>query len=381
MRILFITDVSLFMRGGVPAEARLLLAGLSARGHSVALASNASPELAAQFAHFPISLPLRDVLVAEIGVALRTFKPNFVHVLSMSSRGVAQLAPMLREWPWALTIHSLPPHERKLGLWHGSEAIHYGARALRFFANSTAWRFVLRRHVPPLVIVHSHYVEQIVVDYGYTAAKVQTIPLPFVAETSERLKRCGSIQPTTPLIVSVGGYAHTKGQHDLVKALPTLCCRFPQLRCQFIGEVRDYSYLRYLEALARKLKVSDHIAITPDLTEAAKLAALEAADVYVQPSHEEGFCLAFAEAAAVVPRLVGTNTGAIAAISADDVAARVVAVRDPLAICAAVEDLLEKDLPIDLMSQRAARLSERFSEIGYLRSHENLYAANSKDSI
>ena len=372
MRILIVTDVSLFMRGGVPAEARALHAGLTARGHRVALASHGSID-GAHAVHFPISLPVRDALADEVGKALAEFKPDFVHVLSMSSRGVAQLAPVLRSHRWALTVHSLPPHERKLAGWHNSEGLHYGIRAMRFFANSLAWRWVLHRGMAPLVIVHSRYVADIAVRYGCDRDRVHTIALPVVGDGSARAVRpvCES-----PLLVTVGGYAHTKGQHDLVKALPSLRARFPRLRCQLIGEVRDDSYLRYLRGLAHELGVSDRLSITPDLTHADKQAALEAADVYVQPSHEEGFCLAYAEAAAVVARLVGTDTGAIASISQNDAGARVVGVRDPAAIAAAVRDLLETVLPIDHMAQRAARLSARFSESAYLQAHETLYAAN-----
>ena len=373
MRILIITDVSLFMRGGVPAEARALLAGLAARGHTVAIASHGPLEGSAHTAHFPISLPVVDALAAEVGRALTAFSPDFVHVLSMNSRGVAQLAPLLRARRWALTVHSLPPHERKLTGLHGSEALHYGMRALRFLANSLAWRWVLHRGMAPLVIVHSRYVADIAVRYGCDRDRVRTIALPFVSGALAQTVRPVS---DSPLLVTVGGYAHTKGQHDLVKALPSLRARFPQLRCQLIGEVRDDSYLRYLRGLAHDLGVSDRLSITPDLSHADKQAALQAADVYVQPSHEEGFCLAYAEAAAVVPRLVGTDTGAIAAISQNDAGARVVAVRDPGAIAAAVRDLLETVLPTGHMPERAARLSARFSDLTYLQSHETLYEAN-----
>ncbi len=98
------------------------------------------------------------------------------------------------------------------------------------------------------------------------------------------------------------------------------------------------------------------------------------ADVYVQPSHEEGFCLSYAEAAAVVPRLVGTRTGAIAAMSRDDPGARVVPVRDPARSPRRSARLADVDLPAGHMADRAARLSERFSYEAYLRAHEAIYA-------
>lgn len=371
MRILIVTDISFYMRGGVPAEVRSILGGLSARGHALALASHMPLDEFAGVAHFRMSMPIRNSVTGEIAAALREFRPDFVHILSMNSRGVSLLAPLLRHHRWALTVHSLPPHERKLTALHGSEVLHYGARWLRFLANQLAWRWLLRRGILPLVVVHSKDVESTVVRYGCAREGVRSIALPFIGGDSEQVARAVS---GSPLLVTVGGYAHTKGQHDLIKAMPALVQRFPRLRCQLVGEVRDNSYVAHLKSLAQKLGVADRLLVTPDLSQADKRAALLAADVYVQPSHEEGFCLAYAEAAAVVPRLVGTDTGAIAAISRDDPGARVVQVRDAAGIAAAVQELLEWTVPIDHMSKRSARLSARFSEAAYLDRHEEMYA-------
>ena len=132
--------------------------------------------------------------------------------------------------------------------------------------------------------------------------------------------------------------------------------------------------MAWLERLARELGVANHVSITPDLPDDDKVEALMTADLYIQPSHEEGFCLAYAEAAAVVDRLVGADAGAIAAMSLDDPGARVVPPRSPEAIARAVIDLLDSPLPEGHMATRVARLSERFSYDGYLRSHETLYS-------
>ena len=160
----------------------------------------------------------------------------------------------------------------------------------------------------------------------------------------------------------------------MIKALPALARRFPHLRYQLIGEVRDDSYVRWLKRLAVRLGVADRLLFSVDLDQAAKAEALRRADVYVQPSHEEGFCLSYAEAAALVPRLVGTRTGAIAAMSRDDPGARIVPVRDPRALAEAISALATVDLPAGHMADRATRLSERFSYDAYLCAHEAIYA-------
>ena len=373
MRILILSDVSGFMPGGVPAETRELISGLSNRGHELALASDV-PVTAAQTArHFPITIPIGSSFRRQVAASLDEFKPDFVHVICMSSRGVLTLASILRSRPWALTVHSVSPYERKLKFFHRHEELHYAFRSLRCLPNSMAWRWVLSSGKVPRVIVHSDVVAQVVERYGFPAHLIALVPLPFRPPSRDRDAEArpsnGGLQLTT-----LAGLAHTKGQHDVIKALPALARRFPHLRYQLIGEVRDDSYVRWLKRLAVRLGVADRLLFSVDLDQAAKAEALRRADVYVQPSHEEGFCLSYAEAAALVPRLVGTRTGAIAAMSRDDPGARIVPVRDPRALAEAISALATVDLPAGHMADRATRLSERFSYDAYLRAHEAIYA-------
>jgi glycosyltransferase involved in cell wall biosynthesis len=378
MRILIITETSGYMPGGVPAETRRLVTGLVQNGHEVSLASDVPLGDETKLSHIPIKIPAKPALANDIRHAIDIFKPDFVHVMCMSLKGIMILAPVLHAHPWALTVHSVPPYERKLSRWHGGERLHYFARSLRFALNGLAWRWIFSRGIVPMSIVHSKFVEDIVLRYGASRDFVRSIPLCFHSTISQRVVDTSPVNTDAPLLVTVAGFAHTKGQHDVVKALPALLGKFPRLRYQIIGEVRDESYVSYLRRLCQDLRVLDHFLITPNLDNAAKQKVLEQADVYIQPSHEEGFCLAYAEAAAIVPRLVGTNTGAIAAISDGDAGARVIPAKAPAAIVSAVTELMTADLPPLIMRERDKRLSERFSIAGYLRSHEELYALLSR---
>lgn len=374
MRILIVSDVTSWMPGGVPAETRDLINGLVGRGHDVALASD-SPLRGAAARHFEITIPVTSSFGDQLRGILVTFQPDFVHVICMSSKGVLTLTRILRSHRWSLTVHSIPPYERKLRLWHGHERLHYAARSLRFLANTLAWQWIFRLGRIPSVIVHSKFVFGAVARYGFPKDRIALILLPFHPGPAVISAAADANRSDGVSLVTVAGLAHTKGQHDVVKALPSLLKRFPGLSYQLIGEIRDDTYVRWLGDIARELGVADHVRITPDLSQEDKAAVLARADVYVQPSHEEGFCLAFAEAAAVVARLVGTDAGAIAAMSRDDPGARVVAPRDPEAIAHAVASVLEVDLPSTHMADRAERLAARFSYEGYLQAHEARYAA------
>lgn len=377
MKVLLASDTTRWMLGGVPAETRDLIAGLVRRGHTVALACDVPLSGAEAARHFPITLPIGGPASAgELQSAINAFEPDFVHVIYMGAKGMISMLPVLRGRRWALTVHSVPPYERKLHCWHHHEGLHYAARSVRFLPNSVAWRWLFRSGGIRRAVVHSEYVRGIVSRFGLAEERIDLVPLPFHPRATPSEGRTpASSGARGPRLVTVGGMAHTKGQHDAIKALPSLLQRFPGITYQLIGEIRDESYVQWLKELAADLGVADRVLITPNLSQEDKRGALARADVYVQPSHEEGFCLAYAEAAAVVDRLVGTDAGAIAAMSRDDPGARVVPIRTPQAIARAVTELLDSELAVTHMADRVARLSARFSYEDYLDAHEALYTA------
>jgi glycosyltransferase involved in cell wall biosynthesis len=372
--VLVVSDVSSFMRGGVPAETRELLQGLATAGQPTALMSNAALD-AGESAWFALGHETAGGVAAALRGALARFRPDLVHLMSMSSPGLRRLAPVLADVPWLLTCHSISPHERKLGRFHANEALHYGARALRFAPNSIAWRWVHRRFAPPRMVVHSRFVADTAVRYGYPRTRISVIPLGFAAAPASAGEPDARPSSQRLRLLTIAGLAHSKGLHDLVAALPLLARRFGAIEYRIIGEVRDPSYLDYLHRLAGRLGVLEQLSITTNATEEQKLEALRATDVYVQPSHEEGFCLAYIEAAGIVPRLVGADAGAIAAVSEGDPGARVVPPRTPAALAAAICEVAACELPAAHMVQRAERLQARFGWPAYLAAHQQLYAA------
>jgi glycosyltransferase involved in cell wall biosynthesis len=205
--------------------------------------------------------------------------------------------------------------------------------------------------------------------------RIALVPLFFRPAGGSARDSFAAMNSAAPLLLTVGGIAHTKGQLDVVAALPALCAEFPGLSYHMVGEVRDASYLRALQRLARRLGVADRIVVSSNIDADALAALRMRADLYVQPSHEEGFCLAYAEAAACIARLVGTETGAIAEMSRDDPGATVVPVRDPKALALAIGAQLRKLLPEDVLASRRRRLEERFAFDAYIAAHEALYRA------
>lgn len=94
-------------------------------------------------------------------------------------------------------------------------------------------------------------------------------------------------------VVTVGRHDDIKGQDQLVRAAPLLLQRCPGARIVLVGEGPRTEAWR---ALARELGVEGAVSFSGYVEKAAPF--LEAADVYVAPSHFEGISLALLEAMA-----------------------------------------------------------------------------------
>ena len=373
MRVLVVSDVTGYMPGGVPEVTRHLLEGLVARGHKVTFAGDI-PLGGNGVEHAPIALPTGRAFRGQVLAALDWSRPDIVHVMALGAAALFDVASDLRPYPCLITCHSIPPYECKISVFHANEWLHYGSRALRFLPNSLAWRWLFCSRKMSHIVVHSAVNRDIVVRYGANPAKVSLIPLGF----QPRLGSAAGVDAwngSAPKMVTVGGLAHTKGQHDMVAAMPEIGAAFPGASYTMIGELRDASYGAFLKRTIEQLGLTETVTWVEGLSNAEKERHLQRAQLYVQPSHEEGFCLAFIEAAGVVPRLVGADTGTIAAVCEGDAMARLVPVRSPHRLAAAAIDLLRARSSPGAMAQRARRLAERFAWSGYLDAHEALYDA------
>ena len=372
-KILIISDVSSYMRGGVPTETRHLIAGLNETGFKVALAANAVLCQSELTEFLQLNFPLNKKEIGELEKFSEIFRPDLIHVIAMSSSGILKLQPILKKHRWVLTIHSVPPHERKLQFFHATEEIHYAARYLRFIFNIISWRLMFMRIWGVKVIVHSQFVANAALSAGANKKNIHIVPLPFVALNCASDASLGLKLDANLRIVSIGGLAHTKGQHDLVKAIAFIKEKRVEVSCKLVGEIRDKSYYKYLKKLIVDLDLIDEVNILTELNDVERDALLSKCDVYVQPSHEEGFCFAYLEAAAVVPRLVGTSTGAMVLASAGDVGARVVPASKHELLAGAILDVAGETLADDHMLKRQERLFPVFCLERYLEASKAVY--------
>jgi hypothetical protein len=234
-------------------------------------------------------LPTTAALGDEVGRALTAHRPDLVHVMAMSSRGLMQLRGQLRVRPWLMTCHSLPPYERKLPFLHGNDTMHYALRAARFLPHALAWRGIFLCGLVPRVVVHSPKMARLVADYGQPEMAIDTILLGVNGGQGE-LTIPDEPSPAAPRLTTIAGVAHTKGYHDALHAISLLRARFPGLRYQIIR--RDPGLeLHGLPQAGHRAKGSCRTwcASPPTCPRLRSRKALARSHLYLQPSHEEGF--------------------------------------------------------------------------------------------
>ena len=93
----------------------------------------------------------------------------------------------------------------------------------------------------------------------------------------------------------------------LVKALPALAARFPDIKLELVGEASDEDYFTKLQQEITQLGVAEHVELPGRLPQSAVRDRLQKASVLVLPSLQENAPMVIAEAMAIGVPVVATN--------------------------------------------------------------------------
>ena len=368
MRVLFVTGLTAFATGGVQTETVRLVGGCRDRGTAVAYCGDRLPAGLDGVPFFRLDYPPADAAGQQVKAAVDAFHPDVVHVVGGGLQLLRHVDDL--DVPWVFTCHNVPPFERVTPYLLGRASIHYAARNVAVLPIVLGWKRFLRRARFGKVIAHSRAVADHVAAYGCPADRVVTIP--FGCDAADPAP--ADAEPPFPVhaypkVLTVAGYAFHKGPHDYVDAAAKLVEAFPHLSYRIVGNSRNRAYTKFLQDRIDRLDLGTHVALLRNAGEDVRRAALATCDLYVQPSHEEGYCLAFAEAAMVAPRLIGCRTGEIPGIADGEATARVVEPRDVPGLAAATRELMAVPVTPADVAARGQRLLARYSWAAYLDRH------------
>jgi glycosyltransferase involved in cell wall biosynthesis len=120
---------------------------------------------------------------------------------------------------------------------------------------------------------------------------------PLTADQRQRLRAPWGLAPDHLVLGFVARLVPSKGHHFLIKALPQVLARWPQVRVLFVGGAiwpEEQEYLQHLQQLLKTLALTDKVFFTGHQIE--MLPFYQIFDLFVSPSLYEGTANATLEA-------------------------------------------------------------------------------------
>ncbi len=235
------------------------------------------------------------------------------------------------------------------------------------------------------VIAVSHYTADLVRRLGVAPARIQVVhpgcdstrfrPRPVDPELRRRL--LGGDHPG-PVLLTVGNLVARKGQDMVIRALPRVLARVPDLTYLVVGQGRDRAML---ERLAQAEGVADRVRFAGALPGALLADIYNLGDLFVMPSRErreqadvEGFGLVYLEANACGKPVIGGHSGGVPDAIADGETGLLVPPEQPDAIATAILRLLtEPALARRLGQQGRERVVRDFGWAGVGRRLQSIF--------
>ncbi len=199
------------------------------------------------------------------------------------------------------------------------------------------------------------------------------LPEPLAAAERQLMRQALQISDETLVITIVANLVAYKGHRDLLEALALAQAELPQpWRLLAIG--RDDGIGAELKRHAEDLNISNNISWLGELSDVGRLLA--ASDVFVLPSHQEGFSNALLEAMAASLPVIATAVGGNIDAVRDNATGVLVNVEDPKGLAAAILRLAEDPaLRRRLGDAARLRVEQHFSLDACVERHEKLYRA------
>ncbi|MFB5661025.1 glycosyltransferase family 4 protein [Alteribacillus sp. HJP-4] len=144
-------------------------------------------------------------------------------------------------------------------------------------------------------------------------------------------------------LLYVGNILPEKGSTDLIEGFAKVKEDMPETKLHIVGQPKQQSYYDKLTKRIETLGLTEDVHFHGSRPQAEVAEWMSAADVFVLPSHIEGFGLVAVEAMACATPVVGTDTGGLSHLLAEDAGALAMP-KQPETLAASVMRVLKDDV-------------------------------------
>lgn len=316
--------------GGIPVYVVALARGLRAAGHEpVVVSSGGWMEHRLSeggIRHYRLSCrtsselnpKLWAVVFPRLLGVLRRERPELLHAHTRVTQVLSHGLKLLTGVPYVTTCHGL--YRFRIG----RRLFRCWGKSVMAISEPSMERLVVQyRLAPPRQVV-------LVVNGVEVERFMEPPPQELVADYRQRLGLRGD-----PVVGGIARLSPVKGFDDLLKAVPPLLGRFPNLQLLLVG---DGPSREALIRLAYRLGIQERVIISHPVEDTRiPLAVMQA---FVSAAHEEGFGLSLVEAMAAGVPVISTNVGGPATIVESGRTGFLVPARSPEALEGAMGGLL-----------------------------------------
>ena len=365
MRIVIYTLEFLPFSGGIATYCYELACALRLSGHEVAIVAPKTGEVEIDVPSLRIEWikvhSMRPVLmlrsIRKLHRVVRDFKPDVLFVMNAYALISASIfRPLLRA--------------RIVPILHGSEVLRHSNRR-NLLEHLLAYQMQCFYKNRNMIVCGSLYARSLVLNafpvppenvvVVYNGMKNRFNP---EIHCGASVRRRWNISSASTVLLTVARLVPRKGQDVVIRALPTIIEKHPDIVYICAG------HGPYKETLARLTTdhgVSDHVIFPGKIADSEKYAYYDACDLFVMPSRKdgatvEGFGLSFLEAWHTSKPVLGGRHGGVTEVIEDGVDGIIVEPEDVGAIADAILSLVCAPSTLKEMGRRGhAKARQRFS--------------------
>lgn len=283
--------------GGIGNHAYNLALHLSHQGHNIRVIADQRSKMGAEETHFDASLPFSVERIKLYNIRLIMYLKRIILTFKYA-RSATHCIATGKFSLWNVAFCSFFFKPKTIAVVHGTE-VNFKSSLLRKSIN-----FSLRRFDE--IVAVSNYTKGLI-----THLNKRVVVIPNGITTSEwKNSKEKTVLKGYPVLTTVGRVSSRKGQLNVIKQLPELIVKFPDLHYHCVGIPTEAE--AFIE-VAKALNVDSFITFHGSVNDDKLKQSLEATDIFVMLSTEsvtgdvEGFGIAILEANAMGIPSIGAN--------------------------------------------------------------------------
>ncbi|MDR3102542.1 MAG: glycosyltransferase family 4 protein [Methanocalculaceae archaeon] len=252
----------------------------------------------------------------ELPTYIAQLHPDIVNVSTGNFVPLVLRFAAVDDVPIVYTVHNVPPEEHPFRHSFGTDTVTSVIRRVYFSGIGILARLTVRFGKYCSLICVSENTKRKLILMGANSKKIHVvgngISVPSNVYENDRAFGTGTVN-----ILTVAGVIEHKGQLDMVYAMKNIASEIPSAKYYIVGPIRSVGYRDRIISAAKELGIEGSVIITGEVTSEELEKYYHSCDIYVQPSYQEGFCIAILDAMIRGKPVIGTDVGEIAKFVAD----------------------------------------------------------------